>query len=646
MRKVLALAAVLLLPACGDPLTDYVNSKFPPVSADEQRNAVLQETAASLGALNGPNLALGAAFADVQEALLTQDIKDKGVTSIVLTGDRSLVKAEVDFDRTFEDGGVGGLVGSLKPRVVGTVTVWAGVGGAVAETSAGDTSLVLKVHPVFDSIRVHKVEVRGRYDVTALGGALAEVLERFADNVSGALSALEAMKIEVPTGFAEKKDPSKVVRIQGGDFEGNVTVTGQPVGPPVKLRAVAFGIAGDRLVGIAQLVPVSGMGAEGDRAPVTPTEEVVAEVFRTAVREGFGLDAYPDKVWAAVRKDVVAHGVNAVVGQAKLCARGTGSIARQEFSEQVTFPDETTVDCTPTRDCSSNRSCDLPRSHDTRDCNACILRNIFTGGCSQRGNDPLCEAAKAAQNKIYDADYAARKLDCERLKSTEKLTCEAEKSGEKALCETGKEFLKRLARTGKFANIEGSFQGSVDVGACMAGFALASDLSQVKAHIDFDGRAEGDLHVKFVPLDIVGHLSCQVPWTEDQKVRAEVPRTTVPLEAAVRLVVESADAPHYEFGVQPAKLSLKLNPSPMEFMLTSMNMTLACQGLNLVKPLLLPATAFVPQLRGDFDYEVKGSTVSLNLEMPKVAIGGHTVVFFVGETESALVLNAGMAGVR
>lgn len=88
------------------------------------------------------------------------------------------------------------------------------------------------------------------------------------------------------------------------------------------------------------------------------------------------------------------------------------------------------VDCTPTRDCGN-----LELQRDTRDCSACVLRNIFTGGCSIRGNDPVCEVSKATQNALYDADYAARKLDCERIKAQDKAFCEADKAARKLDCE-------------------------------------------------------------------------------------------------------------------------------------------------------------------------------------------------------------------
>ncbi len=81
-----------------------------------------------------------------------------------------------------------------------------------------------------------------------------------------------------------------------------------------------------------------------------------------------------------------------------------------------------TKDCTPTKDCS--------QSHDTRNCKACILKNPF-GGCALKGNDPICEVSKAAQNAVY----AAKKASCEAEKSTMKARCEADKTANKLDCE-------------------------------------------------------------------------------------------------------------------------------------------------------------------------------------------------------------------
>lgn len=89
---------------------------------------------------------------------------------------------------------------------------------------------------------------------------------------------------------------------------------------------------------------------------------------------------------------------------------------------------ENLVDCTPDRNCSA-----IVVRKDTRNCRSCLLKNPF-GGCIQRGNDPICEASKAAQNASYKADEAARRLDCERLKSQSKAICEIKKETDRVEC--------------------------------------------------------------------------------------------------------------------------------------------------------------------------------------------------------------------
>lgn len=52
-----------------------------------------------------------------------------------------------------------------------------------------------------------------------------------------------------------------------------------------------------------------------------------------------------------------------------------------------------------------------------------------------RGNEPFCEASKAAQNSVYEAEASLRKIDCERQKSIEKASCEMEVSSARAACQ-------------------------------------------------------------------------------------------------------------------------------------------------------------------------------------------------------------------
>lgn len=79
--------------------------------------------------------------------------------------------------------------------------------------------------------------------------------------------------------------------------------------------------------------------------------------------------------------------------------------------------------CQINRDCAAEAS-SRSSSNSDRNCNRCLLTHPW-GGCAVRGNDPLCEAQKAAQNAIADAERGANKIDCERQKEAALLQCRA-----------------------------------------------------------------------------------------------------------------------------------------------------------------------------------------------------------------------------
>lgn len=101
---------------------------------------------------------------------------------------------------------------------------------------------------------------------------------------------------------------------------------------------------------------------------------------------------------------------------------------------------ENLIECKADLDCST-----ITIKKDTRNCRSCILKNPF-GGCLQRGNDPICEAAKASQNAAYRANSAAEKLNCEVLKTQTVAACEANKLAMESNCEAKKELEKKSAR--------------------------------------------------------------------------------------------------------------------------------------------------------------------------------------------------------
>jgi hypothetical protein len=116
--------------------------------------------------------------------------------------------------------------------------------------------------------------------------------------------------------------------------------------------------------------------------------------------------------------------VKAVILMLVLCAAEGSIAAKAQNAVPSQCPSPELIDCTPTRNCE--------KTEDNRDCNRCLF-SVF-GGCRIRSNDPVCEAAKAAQNSAY----AAAKSQCEAERTIEKAQCEAAKAAVKnvaAACE-------------------------------------------------------------------------------------------------------------------------------------------------------------------------------------------------------------------
>jgi hypothetical protein len=185
------------------------------------------------------------------------------------------------------------------------------------------------------------------------------------------------------------------------------------------------------------------------------------------------------------------------------------------------LPHASAIDCTPKDNCDATRRCDQP--HDERDCKTGL-----------GFNDPVCELAKASQNTIY----AEEKGRCEAQKASEKLICEGRKATKKGLCETEKGIVDAISRTGNFANLEGSVGGPAALKVCLSSVNFTQDLSSISLAMAVSGTAELATHIKFIPLDIVGHLTCQFPWAEDRTLRASVPEQQRPL--TTRLVRKKA----------------------------------------------------------------------------------------------------------
>lgn len=678
MRKWIFLALILVLPSC-DEIADYINLKFKPVSIEEQSVLAMAGTSEALARLTSPNLAAGVDLKLLQELLASSGkLKKLGVANLELSSEAQILTVEFDFDAQFpvqhlddastevpqEPAPADGIIAKLQPRVAGHLVVHSGL---TVDPTAG-TSIRLRLLPVFGGLTVNSVTVQGKYDVTLLGDALAIALNNYANTVLGLLAETDVLKVDFPTQYDGKIDPSLAFAISNKDADSQIKISGRKFTVDMKIDGLAWSISQNRVVLLARLIPKANVMTAPGRAPDTSSDDAIASAISTRLNDVLALPVPPAGAWLAVEKSLLAHETNEVFRQAEFCADVTSTIPKSTVSQKVEIPDETmfdctpTMDCAPTMDCTPTMDCSISKSHDDRDCRACLVYRpeikdffgnvIVSGGCIEHGNDPFCEAGKKVQNDIYEADYAREKLACEAAKTTAKATCEAAKTAEKAsceagktalktACEAGKEVIKRLSRTGNFANVDLTVGGQGAIKGCFRNLNLANDLSAITLDVVAQGGAKADVHLKFTPLDIVGHMACQVPWTDDQSFRATMPAQSIPVDVKMRYVPDPLN-PRYEFDIPSIEVHGVIHPSPTNFLLGSTNGTLSCSGLNLLKPLVLAASTVIPELQGRIDVRTKATTFVANLRFPTAQILGSAIVPSYTETAKAILASGAL----
>ena len=332
-----------------------------------------------------------------------------------------------------------------------------------------------------------------------------------------------------------------------------------------------------------------------------------------------------------------------------------------QFRESIELAAHPNYTCAPIRSCSrdactSNRDCSQP--HDTRDCRACILRapricvpNIPSGQtchgghCIQMGNDPTCEAAKAAQNAAYEA----ARIACEAQRTSEIGACELRETAALAECEVSRatEVLACEARRG-VESVLAEFGGvgaiSADLAVTYSGhvevdpFVFEPDLS-AHANLRATASARATGEIAFTPYDIAGHLACGTNWRRPLEIAANAPETALILSAQLRDV---NDRPHLVLATPPAELRATSQPPLDAFFDQNQDLRIRCPGLNAVD-LANDAMRFAtgsdahPVLGGTYEFDLPAFTIEQEIEDVRLLVNGETLAFRPELSATALV---------
>ncbi|MBL4941866.1 MAG: hypothetical protein JKY81_09405 [Colwellia sp.] len=632
MRKIERTLVLLFLFTIGlsgcfqKTIKELVDNKFPPVDASQYREKAISTSAASLEVMESPDVAAVLRLDDIRKTLEETDIlKKANVKNVRIKGDNQLLLADVQIDGIFTssmfpnmDVESASFLDYLKPNLVGVLKIGASITSAVAVASGTDLSLEFQLLPLFREIRIEELTVTEGVELAKSADFIAGIINNFADNISGELSRAKFAKLTVPASpvesFETSTDDSKTLD-DGSKID--VSQTGQQVSSPVFVKAIAFKINSKDISVLVDLAPngetVSTPAVSG------PVQEfsIFEAIFDRRLGELVATSERPDATWAALSKSSLSHLINTSFQQANLCIDVEATVPRQEFSEKVDIPDENTVDCTATRNCTPTRDCSFSgiECKQTRDCSG---GHIDCGGYEwyQAPDKIRCEVEKKAwkvdceriksQNKGFcEVNKKAKSIDCERLKSQEKGICEIEKTGEKLLCETGKEALKRLSRTGNIANVDGFAQAKGRLSICAHKVVFDPKLANLKMTLGIEGQADVRVGVKWVPLDILGHLMCPFQWSEHKDLKVTVPSQNFDVRSAVKYIPKE-ESFWITVEVDTSDLEVELRPNPRDLILKSYNMKLACPliGGFLVNnaSVVVVASEAVPELQGKFTF--------------------------------------------
>lgn len=627
-------------PGCTDP-RELVNASFPAVSLEQQHHAALESSARELSRMSVASVGAGISLQDAAALLMqTPALAEQGIKRLELEGQGPLVRVRVKFERAFSsrdasgDSSLAALLGTLQPRVKGTVTVYAGI-AATLSTAAEPPTLTVKLLPAVSRVELDEVRLAGRWRATEAAQGLVAVLERFRDNLSGALSASPLTQASLPALSENALDLSKRFELSSGQTRSTFAVTTTPAKLTVRLLAVAWLVEKEHVSALVQLAPQAPATAQRQPIPTSAASsavepppsgyEALRARFKQRLQRDLGLEAPPREPWAAVRKDVLASVLNEFARQAAACASGVVQMPPQHIDHKIQLPDGVNVNCEPTRHCSLD-DCPWRFNEDRRDCSGL--------------GKAVCELEKAAENTrrraAASAEQAGCRLDAGRLKAQ----CELAKEGEKKACEVGKAALNLLAKTGDFGRVVVDAQtSSKELKVCLKEFALAPGLDELAFTLEASGSAQVQLAIDYTPLNVLGHATCYKPWRKQQAFEVSLRESRVGTLAKLELTADGEEG-LLQARTTPAPLKLRLRPSPAEFFLKTPELTLSCPLFAMVAPTVTALAPLIPALAGEYDHTIEEQKLRIRLPLPQPSVGARKAQLRPTLTGQAIVVTA------
>ena len=657
MRFTLLFLVIFISGCFDDPVKKYLDQKYPPVSVEEQQNQAITVLANSISNMEYPAISVGVSIEAIEEVIASEIQDDPSVVSFKLASQEQMITAKVELKKKFtqadwkDNEEINNILGSKEVIFEGIVNI--GLTITTQNIPTADTrTLVLKALPHIHSVDVEKVQ-SDAIGVEIIADALFFLLNRYVDNINGEISRLPLLQTEIPTEAIDAENPSRMMRSKDdAQISYSINLTSQPVVSPFSLGELAVLIDKSHVRAIASFIPLT-RDEQQEKHTIPIDFDSAKQAFQQIHLDSFGENLLTERSWVVISKNMVSFTLSNVISQTQACFDINASLPTDDIpSARIPGPDWEGISCDSERDCRQNRSCDYDRPHDTRDCSACLLRaprvclpdtpfgrgSCSGGQCVQRGNDPVCEAAKAAQNLAYNTEHEARVAACRGEKEVARMACEAEKAAEKGLCEVGKEAVKRIALAGDVASIGGKIGGSTDANICLQNMAVAQDLSNLQMVMKIGGNVELEGHLQLTPLNL-GHTICVAPTKAPLDFDIRIPSKSQSIVASINLEQRDGDY-GFAFRTEEITFPVNLSPSPTEWILKNIDMTIKCPITNIAKPLIVTATPFIPELRGITKYTQDATDNFVKLELPKQKINDIELLYGMRDNDKAIVLSA------
>ena len=643
LRFTFLLLFTFLLTGCfEEKIKDLVDKQFPPVDAEQHRETAIATGTASLAAMASPDVAAVLRLDDIRSAIASTDaLESVNISDIKVEGDRQILFIDIHVDGEFTSSMFGELdteaariLDAARPKLVGVLRIGGSVTGTVAAESGSDLILNIKLLPLFREVHIEELTLAEKVDIAEPADFIARIINKFADNISGELSRADFATLTIPAYPVQSLETNvSTSQTQTDGTKIDLKLTGKPISSTLFVKAVSTLISAESIGVLVDLAPV-GEGVTS----VTPPDPVpgfddYSEAYAERLDSLIAAAEQPAVTWAVLSKSSLSHMLNSSFEQADLCIDVEASVPRQDFSEKVEIPDENSIDCTSSKDCSSTRDCRQTNDcSQTEDCRACLLRapricvpNFPTGQtchgghCIQEGLDPICQARKEGRRMDCERLKETRRIACEAEKATERAACEVEKTATKGFCEAGKEGLKRLSRTGNLANVDSFAQATGRLRICAPRVVFGEALERVEMDLDVQGQAHARVGVKWTPLDIVGHATCPVRWTEHKDLTVSVPLQRVKVVSGIEYQSED-EILRISASIETSNLKVSLRPSPTQLILESYNMQLACPlvggFVSAIRgpTLVVDASGAIPEMSGDFVFSGETRDFDFDLE--------------------------------